>query len=729
MRFVLQPSNSDSGAVLRLVTERAQLLTRGTGAALALGHKRGMLCRASVGKNAPKLGCWLNVTDGFSSECVRTGKALRCDDSANDPRVDAEICGQLGIRSILAAPIPFEGEIVGLLEVFSSQRFAFHDGDLAVIESLAETALPSPRFPKTTPPPNLLMEPQPAHRVFLDNLIEIVNPPQTEPLRLTSQPAQFWPDVFIPSQLPWEQFLQSMLLQLTMLAVLLGVVKFGVSGPHLVPRAQLRFSSSDIIYYVPSEYLPLVKKARPTFRSQQSLTAFRQPALTVRRETQSAGQRPIAPPNVHPTQDLRLGMASGNPTLPAVPLLATMRQQLVTPAANLAAVAPPPDISALSRAQHFAAGAPAVISPPPSPSFTRSVREITSLSIGQLQVVGPAPQIPIHQRSLTFGKSRVGLGGTQSVVPPAPAVSSLQNSGRSRVGSLPDSQFRVVPPAPAFQLASNSTYSGHGGQLIGVVPPPPAAQGLNRSGTQYATSLAGSGAQVVPPAPSVTSASSYSGRMIGGVAASAVPPTPSVDRLKTSGVGHLSSVRAGDLQVAAPESAQKVGKSGNGGEPVTMASALPGGMLPGEIVPSGGENFEDEKDFPDAKALNVNFVGPALVLPASSYFLSYEVFIAEQHMARHQSRLIKLVYDFLPYQPRLSDYAPNYPAIENLHATRDPSCDETLMQAESSAKTVRWSAADRAQLSAKSAKQRQSSLPCYRTTADDFRRARAHHSN
>jgi hypothetical protein len=729
MRFVPQPRNPDSGGVLRLVTERAQLLTRGTGAALALGHQRGMLCRATVGKNAPKLGCWLNVTDGLSAECVRTGKALRCDDSANDPRVDAEICGQLGIRSILAAPIPFEGEIVGLLEVFSSQRFAFHDGDLAVIESLAETALPSPRFPETTPPPNLLIEPQPAHRVFLDNLTDIVRPRQTEPLHLTSQPARFWPDVFVPSQLPWEQFLQSMLLQLTMLVILLGVVKFGAFGPHLVPRAQLRFSNADVIYYVPSEYLPLIKKARPTLRSQPSLTSFRQAALSVRRGSQSAAPKPVAPPSVHPMQDLRMGIASRNPTLPAVPMLATMRQQLVTPAANLAAVAPPPDTSALSRGQHFAAAAPAVISPPPSTSLTHSVREMASLSIGQLQVVGPAPQMPIHHQSLAFGKSRGSLGGTQLVVPPAPGVSSLQNAARSRIGTLPDAQFRVVPPAPALQLASTSLNGGHGGQFIGVVPPPPAIQGLNRSGNQYASSLPGSGAQVVPPAPSLSAASAYSGRTNGGFAASAVPPMVSIDHLKTSGLGHPSSTRAGDFQVAAPVPAQKLGKSGNGGEPITMASALPGGLLPGEIVPSTVENFEEAKDFPDAKALNVNFVGPALVLPASSYFLSYEVFIAEEHSARHQSRLIKLVYDFLPYQPRLSDYGPNYPAIENLHATRDPSCDETLMQAESSAKTVRWSAADRAQLSAKSAKQRQSNLPCYRTTADDFRRARAHHSN
>jgi GAF domain-containing protein len=47
----------------------------------------------------------------------------------------------LGIRSIVAAPIRYERDVVGLLEVFSSQTFAFDDGDVEVLERLAQTAL------------------------------------------------------------------------------------------------------------------------------------------------------------------------------------------------------------------------------------------------------------------------------------------------------------------------------------------------------------------------------------------------------------------------------------------------------------------------------------------------------------------------------------------------------------------------------------------------------------
>ena len=50
-------------------------------------------------------------------------------------------CRRLGIRSILAAPIQYEREIVGLLEVFSTRPFAFEESDITVVERLAQTVL------------------------------------------------------------------------------------------------------------------------------------------------------------------------------------------------------------------------------------------------------------------------------------------------------------------------------------------------------------------------------------------------------------------------------------------------------------------------------------------------------------------------------------------------------------------------------------------------------------
>jgi len=141
VQFEFNSLGSDLDAALQVIAERAQALTRATGAALALASDGLLTCRASVGDAAPALGATVDVNIGFSGGCVRTGNTVRCDDAASDPRVDTAVCQGLAIRSIVAAPIQYERQIVGLLEVFSTQPFAFDSGDVAVVERLARTAL------------------------------------------------------------------------------------------------------------------------------------------------------------------------------------------------------------------------------------------------------------------------------------------------------------------------------------------------------------------------------------------------------------------------------------------------------------------------------------------------------------------------------------------------------------------------------------------------------------
>jgi len=141
VQYEFNSLGSDLSAALRQIGERARSLTRSTGAAIALTHKGSMICRASVGTNAPALGTRLDINSGLSGECVRSGNTLRCGDAQTDPRVDAESCLRLGIRSVLAAPIQYDRETVGLIEVFSTQTFAFDEGDVAVLERLAQTVV------------------------------------------------------------------------------------------------------------------------------------------------------------------------------------------------------------------------------------------------------------------------------------------------------------------------------------------------------------------------------------------------------------------------------------------------------------------------------------------------------------------------------------------------------------------------------------------------------------
>jgi putative methionine-R-sulfoxide reductase with GAF domain len=132
---------SDLEALLALVASRSQSLLRASGAAIALAGKDSgtMICQASAGPSAPPLGATLQVGSGFSGECVRTGRMLRCDDAETDERVDRESCHDLGIRSMLAAPIRLRDRVVGLLEVFSTEPNAFGENDASVVQRFAET--------------------------------------------------------------------------------------------------------------------------------------------------------------------------------------------------------------------------------------------------------------------------------------------------------------------------------------------------------------------------------------------------------------------------------------------------------------------------------------------------------------------------------------------------------------------------------------------------------------
>jgi hypothetical protein len=134
---------SDLEAVLFLVASRSQSLLQASGAAIALAGKDAgtMICRASAGPSAPPVGAALRVGSGFSGECVRTGKLLRCDDTETDERVDRESCRALEIRSLLAAPVRLGEKVIGLLEVFSAQPSAFGENDGAVLQRFSETIL------------------------------------------------------------------------------------------------------------------------------------------------------------------------------------------------------------------------------------------------------------------------------------------------------------------------------------------------------------------------------------------------------------------------------------------------------------------------------------------------------------------------------------------------------------------------------------------------------------
>jgi len=123
--------------VLNEIVEQACLATGATGAAIMLLWNGEMVCRASSGANAPELGAPLGSESGLTAECIRTRQVQRCDDAQADPRADVEASRSLGVRSVMIFPLLREGDLVGVLEVFSPQPGAFGSRDELTLEALA----------------------------------------------------------------------------------------------------------------------------------------------------------------------------------------------------------------------------------------------------------------------------------------------------------------------------------------------------------------------------------------------------------------------------------------------------------------------------------------------------------------------------------------------------------------------------------------------------------------
>jgi len=211
-----------------------------------------------------------------------------------------------------------------------------------------------------------------------------------------------------------------------------------------------------------------------------------------------------------------------------------------------------------------------------------------------------------------------------------------------------------------------------------------------------------------------------------GAGMQVVPPAPSLQGTGGSGRGRgASSLNAG-LQGVAPAPSVGAGGSGNhGGRQVAMnvAPSLAAAPVIANAQPLAKE--PEAKSEPPTEEMPLRLIGLAMALPNSSYFSNYEVYIAERKLRKNLTELVKLVYVYLPYQRRLSEYGIDQSKVFKLLVSRDHTCDESLMQ-------MTWPETDRppdaqnaTDAPGLSAADKKNMLPCYRTTADDYRKAMA----
>ena len=568
--------------------------------------------------------------------------------------------------------------------------------------------------------PRLLHKSEPAYRVFFGNLFEFVFRPSFLVPSYKPQARGIWSDVFVSSRKPWPSLLQSMLWH-TVGVVAIWSLSQG-SRVIVQPPLLARYSQSHLTYKAPT--FPAAR-SRPVRLAEQRLPAKdsrRQLAYSVAREFR---QKQVSAPQVKMAGTSLPASVLSKPVVPAVPLGATRSSRLPISASLMTPVAPAPDTAGASLGRGGLASA-SIVPPPPSigmvsgrgtsltssegivpppPSVEGAIRTPGGINIGPSDVVQPAPNLPVHEQGTTSGVSRAGLGDALiTVIPPPPSVSRSGTLRRGGGTALASTDVQIVPPP----VSITGVGVGRG-------------NGRSRGGSpSFGT------AQAVPPPVSGRDIPLSSGNRGSAALANSFVPVPNSDSSLTASVsggeggegksGGGSSLPSGNARGASPSPNGQPGDNSLSGNASGTGSAAAMDVHPPAMPPPTKE-YVDENASGITRDLPMRLVAMAQALPTSSYFANYEVFIAERQVGQGVSELIKLVYESLPYQRRLSEYGLNSAKIYKVRVTRDASCDESLLDMtfpENHDNSTRNSSSDKNQM-----------LPCYRTTADDYRKAMA----
>jgi len=128
----------DLSGVVEAVVERIPTFTNAEGALVVYIEGDEMVYRGASGFARPLLGTRMKREASLSGLCVQLGQILRSDDILVDPRVDLAAYSEVGVRSLVVAPLKHEGAIVGALKIVSRNTYAFTVRDVRVLELMSE---------------------------------------------------------------------------------------------------------------------------------------------------------------------------------------------------------------------------------------------------------------------------------------------------------------------------------------------------------------------------------------------------------------------------------------------------------------------------------------------------------------------------------------------------------------------------------------------------------------
>src|SRR6478752_4245196 len=133
----LAEAELDLDAFMAAVVERLASLIDARGSIVELVDGDHMVYRAANAAFAHHVGARLKRASSLSGLCVEKAEVMLCDDTRTDPRVDAEACERIGVRSMVCAPLFHRDDPIGVLKVFSGRPAAFDADDIDALRLLA----------------------------------------------------------------------------------------------------------------------------------------------------------------------------------------------------------------------------------------------------------------------------------------------------------------------------------------------------------------------------------------------------------------------------------------------------------------------------------------------------------------------------------------------------------------------------------------------------------------
>lgn len=120
--------------IMALIVDETQALTGADGSVIEILEGDCAVSHYASGMGLSRLRTEMKLNGSLSGACLQQNKILLCHDTETDPRVNLELNRQIGVRSLIAAPIRHAGQNIGVLKVASRQPHRFNEEHVRALE-------------------------------------------------------------------------------------------------------------------------------------------------------------------------------------------------------------------------------------------------------------------------------------------------------------------------------------------------------------------------------------------------------------------------------------------------------------------------------------------------------------------------------------------------------------------------------------------------------------------